>query len=265
MQPTPIYSTDHCKPAFQLRWSLSLFLKNQPPPVEAWLHALQAQTERDCIRILEARQNSPLGLQFLLSTPPDTVPWAIVKSIKGRLQHTLRPQRYLAFRRNFRLTSVGQTSVEVIQNYVAKQLNHHPLACQRSQAAMAEFQHLDASVNLASPIQSTHAQYLIALHIVLVHAGRWRTVDNAFLKKTQQAILATAAKHHHRISHLSLLADHLHMTVGTPYDQSPAGATLSYMNNIAYRHGMNAILMPSYYVGTIGSFNMNAIRRALLS
>jgi REP element-mobilizing transposase RayT len=264
MKPTPIYATDHCKAAFQLRWSLALFLKQPPPPVGEWLPTLQVQTERDRIKILEARQNSPLRLQFLLSTQPDTIPWAIIKSIKGRLQHTLRPRLNLTFRRNFRLTSVGESNLEVTQNYVAKQIQNHPLACSLSQVAMARFQRIDKSIDLAVPTHSSHGQYLIALHIVFVHSGRWRTADNNFHKTTEQAILTTAAKYQERISRLSILADHMHLTIGISHERSPATVALSYMNNIAHRHGMNTILMPSYYVGTIGPFNMNVIRKALL-
>ncbi len=36
-----------------------------------------------------------------------------------------------------------------------------------------------------------------------------------------------------------------------------------YMNNIAYAHGMKPLLYHSYYVGTFGTYDLDAIRRSL--
>ena len=32
------------------------------------------------------------------------------------------------------------------------------------------------------------------------------------------------------------------------------------MNNIAFAHGMTELFKPSYYVGTFGEYDMNAVR-----
>ncbi len=261
MIPEPLYTIENCAPAYQLRWSLALFSSLPLPPFDQWLDDLKAVTERDSVRILEYHV-LPNGTNlFLLSTQTSVTPPAIVKPIKGRLQTILRPVATIDFRCNFRLTSVGEATVSVVENYVAQQLEHHRLASHSSQQLLQRFSLAFDDVDLTEPLNSSHGQYVLALHIVLVHAARWRIAEPAFLEKTRDAILAAAAKKQHRILRLSLLPDHVHFTLKIRYEVSPAEVALSYMNNIAFRHGMLNLWMPSYYVGTIGPYDMNAVRR----
>lgn len=261
MIPEPLYTLDNCAAAYQLRWSLALFPSLPLPPSDQWLNELKAATGRDHIRILEQHLLPNWTVQFLLSTQPTVAPPAIVKSIKGRLQTVLRPLAAVGFRRNFRLTSVGEASVKVVENYVAQQLEHHPLASHRSQQLLQRFSLTFNDVDLTEPLNSSHGQYVLALHTVLVHGSRWRTAEPAFLEKTRDAILTAAAKKQHRILRLSLLPDHVHFTLKLRYEVSPAEVALSYMNNIAFKHGMLNLWMPSYFVGTIGPYDLNAVRR----
>ena len=117
-------------------------------------------------------------------------------------------------------------------------------------------------VDLHTPCNSAHGQYITAIHLVLVHSERWRTVDVEFLSVTRDAVIATAAKKGHRISSFRILPDHLHAVLGIGYETSPGDVVLSYMNNIAYRHGMMRHWMDSFYVGTVGPYDMAAVRRS---
>jgi REP element-mobilizing transposase RayT len=256
----PLYIPGSCNAAYQLRWSLALFPSQRMPPCDEWLEPLRLATERDDVRILEYHELTN-SVVFLLSTVPATKPPAIVKSVKGRLTHALRDICTIDFRRNFRLTAVGDAKSAEVENYVARQLDHHRLASHVNQDVMREFTIRFDDVDLRSPVNSSHGQYVLALHVVLVHAARWRTAERAFLLRTQNAILTTARKKMHRISRLSLLPDHLHFTLKFTYEMSPQDVVLPYMKNIAFLHGMSPVLMESYYAGTIGPYDMNAVRR----
>jgi len=153
----PLYTSESCNGAFQLRWSLAIF-PNQPlPPQYLWLPQLTTATERDQVRILEAHIDQA-STQFLLSTPPSVHPPAIVKSVKGRLVHSLRPLANITLKRNFRLSSVGESNANTVEDYVAKQLEHHPLASDRSQRKLEQLQRSFADVDLCRPINSAHGQ-----------------------------------------------------------------------------------------------------------
>lgn len=201
--------------------------------------------------------------QFLLSTEPIASPPDIVKSVKGRLQTILRPELIVAYRRNFRLTSVGDASIEVVENYVAAQLAHHRSSFAADPTKFESLQYEDRSIDLSVPVNSAHGQYLIALHIVLVHAERFRIGDRKFLGLTKDFILRHAVENQHRISRLAILPDHVHFTVGVGYGQSACEIVLSYMNQVAAAHGGLKLWMDSFYVGTIGPYDMGAVRKGL--
>jgi REP element-mobilizing transposase RayT len=259
----PLYKPIHCKPAYELRWSLSLFTTARLLDKESWLAQLTQIAERDGIRILEHHFRPPATHQFLLSTQPAVAPLAIVKSIKGRLQHLLRRAIPQAFRRNFSLAGVGEVRRDTVEAYVADQLGHHRLADQRAMAHLARFQLSFPEVDLSQPQFSSHGRYSYNLHLVLVHDGRWSDVDEARLATTRNMFLAAAEKKEHRLSRLAILADHLHATLGCKYTESPEEVALGYLNNLAYAHGMTPLYQFGYFVGTFGEYDLGAIRHTL--
>ena len=85
-----IYTAENCTPAYQLRWSLSLFTKKPIPPSEEWLEKVQKGAESDGVRILEVTPFDSGVWSFLLSTQPHVAPARIVRAIKGRLDGAVR-------------------------------------------------------------------------------------------------------------------------------------------------------------------------------
>ena len=143
---------------------------------------------------------------------------------------------------------------------MAGQLGHHRMADERVDRMLAEFQIAFQDVNLSQPQRSAHGEYLYHLHIVLVHAERWNEVRRDRLQTTSDMIVRCARVKGHSLSRLAVLADHIHLTLGMPYEIAPGDAALSYMNNIAFAHGMMRLFSSSYYVGTFGEYDMNAVR-----
>lgn len=257
---SPRYTPENCNPAYQLRWSLTCFTRTAfslPANTQAEINQI---TEPHGVRVLELFQRSETKLQLLVSTNPELSPSKVVKLAKGSTQHVLRSGEGVSFSRKFGLVSTGNANLSSAENYVSGQIEHHLLASVASMERMRQFTHSFESVDLAQPILSSHGQYVLGLHLVLVHAERWRTVNQGVHEKTQSAILATARKKGHRISRVSILPDHTHITMGFGYQECPGELALSYMNNIAFKHQMQPFLMYSYYAGTIGPYNMNAIR-----
>jgi hypothetical protein len=67
-----------------------------------------------------------------------------------------------------------------------------------------------------------------------------------------------------RLQHLIRdgLSDHVHLTLGCAIGESPEAVGLTYLNNLACAHGMQALFRHSYYVGTFGEYDLEAIRRS---
>ena len=261
--PEPLYTSANCKPAFELRWSLALFSTCGLSSSDEWLTDLKKAVEVDGVRILECQASHQPVLHFLLSTKPTISPPQIVKSVKGRLQHRIRSSCPGAFQRNFSLSSVGEVRQDVIENYVASQLGHHRMADDRVQERLAAFQLEFPEIDLSEPVFSSHGRYLFNLHVALVHDGRWCEVREDRLTKTRDMILGVATKRQHRLSRVAILSDHVHLTIGCAIEESPETVALSYMNNLAYAHGMQPLFCRSYYAGTFGTYDMDAVRRSL--
>lgn len=86
-------------------------------------------------------------------------------------------------------------------------------------------------------------------------------MSKEFLDATRDTVLKAAGQKGHRISRLAILADHLHLAFGAPYQHTPEEIALSYLNNLAYAHSEQPVYQFGYYVGTFGEYDMDAVRR----
>ncbi|MCA9011199.1 MAG: transposase [Planctomycetaceae bacterium] len=256
----PIYTADNTNAAYQLNWSLSLFGLQPLPIIEQWLAELKTATVADGVRVLSAELRSANVAQFFVSTRPEISPSDVVRSVKSRLQYLLRKDLPKAFRRNYHIQSVGEAKSEVLDRYVAKQTEKHPMADPRVQSLLAGLQFYDQTVELDRPQIGTYGQYLNSIQIVLENDGGWHEVGEEHLNGVRNMIIAAAKKKDWRLSRIGLLSNHLHILVGAEVNESPQSVALSLMNNIAYVHSMTPVLKFSYYAGTFGGYDRGAIR-----
>jgi REP element-mobilizing transposase RayT len=258
--PAPIYTAENCRPAYQLNWSLAVFW-NHPTQEASWLEDLKKATEPDGVRVLEHCFRGPGMSQFLISTRPTVSPPQLLWSVKGRLQCLVRGEFPKAFRRHYGLRSVGSADRATIEDYVRQQAEHHPMADPRVQANVQRCQISFPEIDLSQPRRTSHGQFWYNLHLVFVHEERWREVRGPALARARDVIVATARKHGHLISVGGIVPDHVHLTLGGNWEESPAEIVLCYMNNLAYAAGMKAIFKFGFYVGTFGEYDLGAMRR----
>lgn len=257
----PIYCGENVRLAYQLNWSLTIFASSIIPPAERWLEALKPVAERDGVRILDYRRLAGDTHQFFVSTQPPVVPSEIIRSIKGRLQHAVRDQVPKAFRRNYRLESVGEANNATLQAYVRRQPERHRMADPGVQSRIESLQYFDPQVDLAAVQQSAHGQYIANLHLVFENRERLMDIREESLRKTREMIIGVSRKKGYRLARIGLVANHCHVLLGCGVIESPLEIGLSLMNNLAYAHGMKRVLEHSFYVGTLGNYDRNAIRR----
>lgn len=258
--PTPIYTVENTKPAYQLDWSLTVFWKRLIGS-ESWLPALQAATETDGVRILSHRFSTKGCSQFLLSTRPAVAPVNAVRSVKGRLQYLIRDQLPQAFLRNYDLHSIGSTTREKAAAYVASQLSHHAESLGTITQQLADLQFADPEVDLSAIQFSAHARHRCNLHLVFVHNRYCPAPSPTQLADVRDMIRRASTAKKYALSRIGLLPDHLHLIVGVPHDVTPFDVALSYMNNIAFVYGLKPVLMPSCFMGSIGEYNLGAIQK----
>jgi REP element-mobilizing transposase RayT len=255
----PIYTPDNTKPAYQLNWGLTVFWRQTPIPEDHWLAAIQQSIEPDGVRILKHRVTSNDASQFFVSTQPHVAPSALIRSVKGRLQHLIRQRVPKALQRNYCLRSIGSTKREEVEAYVAGQLGHHRMADPRVETRLARFQKCFPQVDLAKPSFSSHGEYWYNLHLVVVNEERWMEIRENVLERLSTTIERAANKHGERLSRAAIVPDHIHLTMGCPIERSPEDVALGYLNNCAHACGMTAMFQFGYYVGTFGEYDRGAV------
>lgn len=259
----PIYTPNNTRAAYQLNWSLTLFFRNSfSVPVDVF-GLLRQQTELDAVRILENWQANSRQLRFLISTQPQVAPSQVVRSVKGRLQYLIRDEQPKLFKRNFSVCSVGETQNDRLNSYVAKQPARHPMADVGVQKRIEALQYFNEKVDLKEPRFSSHGMFLNNLHIVIENRDHLHCVDESQLCRIQGMIVRACSKKEQLLARIGLLSNHLHLLVGCDIESSPQSVALSLMNNMAYAMGMKAIHEFSYYVGTFGPYNRDAIRQKI--
>jgi len=258
--PDPIYTADNVRIAYELRWSVAIFWKQPAPSPASWRQPLEQATEPDGVRILDHRFTKDNVSQFLVSTKPHVTPAQCLRSVKGRLQYLVRGALPKAFRRNYSIRSLGSANEKAVTDYVACQMQHHPMADPRVEAILGPLQFADTDVDLTLSRRSSHGEFTYNLHLVAVHQERFAEVRHDALRRTCDMIQAVARKKGHLLSRVGLLVDHVHWTAGCGIDKSPLAVGLGYLNNIAYAHGMAPLFQFGFYAGTFGPYDMNAVR-----
>ena len=258
---SPLYTSLNTTHAYQLNWSLSLFLKSCVPPLVQWLEPLRRATESDAVRILEVRELERLSLQFYLSTQPHVSPSDIVRSAKGRLQYLLRMTIPQAFQRNYGIFSVGAANIHCLEAYVQKQPSRHPMAATHVQQRIDSFQFYDDKIDLREYRASSHGRYLHNLQIVLENRDHLHDASERTLSTIRSMVIRSCAKKNQRLARIGLVSNHLHILLGCSVDESPQMVALALMNNIAYAFEMKPVLEFSFYAGTFGPYDRGAIRK----
>lgn len=256
--PTPLYTRDNCTFSCPLQWGLSAFWRT-PETDSSWLSDLTAANEVDGIRLLGHRFESPGISQFAASTLPNVPPLLVVQRVKGRLQHMVRTRLPKAFRGNYAIRSIGHVTRETIERYVADQLGHHRMADPRVQSRLARFQIERPEVDLSQPQRTSHGLYWYNLHVVLVHQERWPEIREEVLQQVHDMILRVADGKKYLLSRAGISADHVHLVLGCPIETAPDEIAFSFLNNLAYAHGMRPVYQYGAIVGTVGEYTTKTL------
>ncbi|MEZ6095859.1 MAG: transposase [Pirellulaceae bacterium] len=262
----PIYLPTNVKPAYQLNWGLTLFPRSHTLSFD--LPDLAEATEQDGVRILKSTTTNSSNLQFLVSTRPNVCGSSIVRSVKGRLQYLVRNSHPKAFQRNYCLRSIGSATRETVERYVDDQLGHHAMADPMVQTRLNKYQRR-FPVDLSRVCSSAHGRYWYNLHLVLVNQERRNEVRADKFSSLLTMIERCARKYEHRISHVAVLCDHIHLVFGANITESPEGIALKYLTNCEVVCEMRPIFKFSYYVErsasmTLGGFDVGCQTHAPL-
>jgi hypothetical protein len=72
-------------------------------------------------------------------------------------------------------------------------------------------------------------------------------------------IIAACSAKSWLLSRGGILADHVHLAVGCTIDATPLDVGLSFLNNLAYVHGMRPVFQFGGFLGTFGEYDQRAV------
>jgi REP element-mobilizing transposase RayT len=263
--PEPLYTPANCRIAYQLHWSLTLFAAHPWPPQEIWWQPLAESVEPDGIRLLDFQQMEPATGQLFISSRPEASPANIIRSIKGRLQYLLKASLPQFWRRHYSITSIGDANNDVLEGYVSRQVEHHPMADPRVVKRLNQHQFHDPAVDLTELRASAHGRFSHSLHLVLENTDHLHDTSEEWLATTREMLIAACHKKGWLLARLGLVSNHLHILAGCDIAETPSDIALSLMNNLAFAHGMKRVFEHSFYLGTFGPYDHGAIRHRLVA
>ena len=95
---------------------------------------------------------------------------------------------------------------------------------------------------------------------MLVQAERWRNANPQWLGKIRDQSFRIAEMKGYKISRLSAVPDHVHFSLRGNIEHSPEQIALAFQNDLADTLGQVRVWQATYYVGTFGEYDMNAVR-----
>lgn len=257
------YLPETTTPAYSLRWSWTGWPSQGTMPKttnEDW--SILAQLwEQDGIRLLERKCEQDYW-QATVSTKPKVGPSFIVSRIKGRIDYLFRSRRVpFKFSRKVALRAIGNNTTHEVQEYIRKQVDSENFYDPDFATALKQFTHVcKESDDFCSPIEVTSGRYWYVLHLVLVVDGRSRIRDLEFIGRIFKTCQTVALDRDERLGSIAVMPDHLHLCLRGSVSDSPETIAISYMNESCRRLKVVGLWRPSFYVGTTGAYNMNAVR-----
>ena len=157
------------------------------------------------------------------------------------------------------MRSLGNATRAAVEQYVRKQIPKARYADPRTHALLSQFTVRNPDVDLSVPTETNSGRYWYNLHLVLVTSERLGCFDAPCLAKIRDGCFRIAEKKSHLISTVSVVPDHLHVTLRGNIEHSPQDIALGFMNNLAYLLGSAPLWEFGYYVGTFGEYDMRSV------
>jgi REP element-mobilizing transposase RayT len=263
MSPKPYYEPNSVTPHYKLRYGWAGWPTRGtqfPKDMEHHLSASAIGWEEDGLRLLET-SFSPKYVLMTFSVKPDVSPKHFTARVKGRLQYALaKAGLHVKFSRKLAMQSIGENHRENVEAYIANQIANESWVDPRIMEVLAPFTVTNPNVDLSAPTETTSGRYWYNLHLVLVTEGRWRNIEVPWLTKIRDHSFRIAEKKGHGISRLSVMPEHVHFSLRGNIAHSPQEIALAFQNNLAHFLARCRVWRETYYVGTFGEYDMNAVR-----
>jgi len=281
MTPKPTFLPTHLRAAYQLRYHFSWCTKRRKPILAT--QYLRSKVEETIRRVSENAGYHLLGLDVepnvvlcLLSLVPSDSPESITRKIKGNVATELRADGvHNLWSRGWFVRSNGNVTNEIIQTYIANQIEHHRAAPVENRSTMEKCRHhLDEDIDQIR--KSSHAAFQYNVHFVFCVRKRFHFLDPVIGGILVQYLLAVCKRKGWIAWDIEVVWDHVHLLIGLTPTSSPEEVALSLLNNAEfwlfdrYRAAikmdeLETVFQAGYYAGTCGAATTAQIQSFLES
>ena len=255
------YIANQVEPAYSLRFVWFTWLTDGINTL--WPRGLSSRIEpmweADGMRLLSAHRNkSQVTVTF--SAKPSVCPVFLAQRAKGRLAYQLRKEGIQhEFSRKFAVRSVGENTNRDVELYIAGQIAKEQFVDPRFVEMLSRFRYQWDDVDMSLSWEAKRSRYWYDLHLVLVTEERFRLSTENVLESILERLIAVRDRERYLFKSLQLMPDHLHLLFRANVEHSPAQIAETFQNETAAAIGLR-VWKDTYYVGTTGEYNMNAIR-----
>ncbi len=260
----PIYTPNNTYPIHKLAFDWTGWFKPSYPTQEDIRTAIEACRKawlKDGIKPENFHFKSNI-LQILTLNEVGVDPISFSQRIKGRLQYALRQIGLRdSFRRKLSVRTLGDNTRNIVEKYIRSQAGKSNYVDPRFKRFLGNFTLSDSSIHLKEASHTISGRYWYNLHLVIVVADRRCPVTrNDNFTKLYDTCAAIAQKKGYKISHLSIMPDHIHAAIRGAVDHSPESIALGFMNNLSYVMGYNQCWSREYYVGTFSEYSIEKLQ-----
>ena len=232
-----------------------------PDSIEEAIEKCRLFWETDGFRLDKWEIKSDM-VQILFAVDPGVVPVFFAQRVKGRLDNALRKLGTpVKFSRKIGFRCLGDNTREIVNNYVKNQVGRSDYIDSRFKDILSAYTAENEQVDLSQPVIVAHGRYWINIHLVIVVEDRKSPItQRENFEKIRKTCFRIAEKKDIGIAYLSIMPDHIHISLKGNPKLSPAEIGVAYLSNLAYVLGNNRCWSNEFYVGTFSEYALNKLR-----
>jgi REP element-mobilizing transposase RayT len=201
-------------------------------------------------------------IQILFKALPHVSPQECTRFVKGRLQHVLRKlDTPVKFSRKVGFRSLGDNTRKIVKKYIVRQAQKSNYIDPKFKKWLDQYNFTIPKVQLERPVPTASGRYWYALHLVIVVENRTipMTMKKTF-DKVANTCFSIARKKGYEIAEMSIMPDHIHISLRGDISSAPELILASFMNNLW--KALNVGICWSYecYAGTFSEYRLDQIR-----
>ena len=260
----PLYTSKNTKCVYSLHYDWTGWSSNRimiPDSIGEAIEYCRLFWEKDGFSVDKWNIKSDM-IQILFTVNPEVAPVFFTQRVKGRLDNALRKlETPVKFSRKVGFRCLGENTREIVNNYVQKQVGKSDYADTRFKETLSKFTMSNTAVDLSNPVAVAHGRYWFNIHLVIVIEDRRYPItrENNF-EKIKKYCFSIAEKNGIEIACLSVMPDHIHISLKGNPKMSPVEIGCSFMSNLAYILGNSHCWSDEFYAGTFSEYTLNRLR-----